>query len=79
MVQFFVSANAWLVHEDWLKVGLQLFMTMNKDVGMEKRDFLMCKPDENLRGFRKCMLTYPEAMCYSRALHTELYSIRADV
>ena len=35
VVQFFVSANAWLVHEDWLKVGLQLFMTMNRSVGME--------------------------------------------
>ena len=78
VVQFYVAADAWLVHKDWLKVGLQLFMTMNKDIAMEKRDFMMCKPNESLRGFRKGMLSYPEAMCYSRALHTELYSIRLD-
>ena len=78
VVQFFVSTGAWLVHEDWLQAGLQLFMSMNKDISVEKRDFLMCKPNESLRGFRKGMLSYPEAMCYSRALHLELYSIRQD-
>ena len=78
VVQFYVAAEAWLVHKDWLRVGLQLFTTMNKDADMERRDFLMCKPNESLRGFRKGMLSYPEAMCYSRALHTELYSIRLD-
>ena len=76
VVEFYVSSEAWLVRKDWLKVGRQLFMTINKDIAMEKRDFLMRKPNETLRGFRKGMLSYPEAMCYSRALLTELYSIR---
>ena len=49
VVQFYVAAEAWLAHKDWLRVGLQLFTTMNKDADMERRDFLMCKPNESLR------------------------------
>ena len=78
VVQFFVSKDAWLISREWLRVGLELFMSMNRDTDMGNRDFLMCKPAENLHGFRKAMMRYPDAMCFSRALLTELYSTRQD-
>lgn len=53
-------------------------MTMNRDVKMANRDFLMCKPTENLQGFRPSMMRYADAMCFSRALLTEIYSARKD-
>ena len=78
VVQFFVSKDAWLISRDWLRVGLELFMGMNWDISMGNRDFLMCKPTNNLQGFRKSMMRYPDAMCFSRALLTELYSTRKN-
>ena len=78
VVQFFVSKDAWLISRDWLRVGLELFMGMNRDITMGNRDFLTCKPTDNLQGFRKSMMRYPDAMCFSRALLTELYSTRKN-
>ena len=78
IVQFHISKDAWLVSREWLRVGLELFMAMNRDVKMGNRDFLMCKPTENLQGFRPSMMRYADAMCFSRALLTEIYSARKD-
>ena len=78
IVQFHISKDAWLVSKEWLRVGLELFMTMNRDVKMGNRDFLMCKPTDNLQGFRPSMMRYADAMCFPRALLTELHSARTD-
>ena len=68
VVQFHVSVNAWIFEKDWLRVGYELFVTMNKDAKSEARDFMMARPSENLHGFGRGMMRYPDAMAYSRAL-----------
>ena len=50
VVQFHVSVNAWIFEKDWLRVGYELFVTMNKDSKSEARDFMMARPNENLYG-----------------------------
>ena len=74
VVQFHISVNAWVFERDWLRVGYELFLTMNKDSKSESRDFLMAWPSENLHGFGHSMMRYPDAMAYSRALLSELPS-----
>ena len=74
VVQFHISVNAWIFEREWLRVGYELFATMNKDAKSESRDFLMARPSENLHGFAEAMMRYPDAMAYSRALLSELPS-----
>ena len=78
VVQVFVSSSAYLVCKDWLRVGLEIFMGMGKEIGAGMRDYLMARPDNRLQGFRKSMLKYQDAMTYSRALLSELPSRLKD-
>ena len=75
VVQFHISAHAWVFERDWLRVGYELFLTMNKYSRSESRDFLMARPSDNLHGFGQAMMRYPDAMSYSRALLSELPSL----
>ena len=69
---FYVSENAWILAETWLQVGYELFEKFGKDARMERRDFMMARPNGTLDGFRGAMVTYSDAMSMSRAIMREL-------
>ena len=69
---FYVSRDAWLMAEGWLKKGYELFQQFGKEAGNEKRDFMLPRPSANLDGFRNSMVRYGDAMSMSRALLREL-------
>ena len=72
-VQFFyVSKDAWLMAEGWLKKGYEIFQQFGREAKNEKRDFMLPRPSSGLDGFRSSMVTYPDAMAMSRALLREL-------
>ena len=70
--QFYVAEEAWFLAEGWLRTGLKIFETFGKEAGVEKRDFMMARPNAGLDGFRSSMVTYADAMAMSRTLLTEL-------
>ena len=70
--QFYVAEEAWFLAEGWLRTGLQIFESFGKEAGVEKRDFMMARPNSKLDGFRSSMVTYADAMSMSRTLLTEL-------
>ena len=69
---FYVSKDAWLMAEGWLKKGYELFQQFGREAKNEKRDFMLPRPSSGLNGFRSSMVTYPDAMAMSRALLREL-------
>lgn len=58
----YVAVDAYVFQPRWLRTGLELFNSMNKDLKSANRDFLMCKPNHNLQGFATGMLRYADAM-----------------
>ena len=59
---FYVSEKAWLLAENWLRDGFEIFEKFGKEARMEKRDFMMARPNGGLNGFRPSMVTYSDAM-----------------
>ena len=70
--QFYVAEESWLLAEGWLKVGFKLFEDCGKKAGVDKRDFMLPRPDEGLEGFRSSMVRYGDAMAMSRTLLMDL-------
>ena len=70
--QFYVAEESWLLAEGWLKVGFKLFEDCGKKAGVDKRDFMLPRPDAGLEGFRSSMVRYGDAMAMSRTLLMDL-------
>ena len=69
---FYVSEKAWFLAEGWLKTGFEIFERFGKEARMERRDFMMARPNGGLDGFRASMVSYSDAMSMSRAILREL-------
>ena len=70
--QFSVAEEAWFLAEGWLREGYKLFEAFGREGGLERRDFMMARPNSTLSGFRSSMVSYADAMAMSRTLLTEL-------
>ena len=72
IVQFHISCRSWLVHKEWIQVGLEIYTIMARRANHLNKDFLMPIPDETLANFRRRTMKYPDAMSFSRAMWSEL-------
>ena len=54
------------------KTGFEIFERFGKEARMERRDFMMARPNGGLDGFRASTVTYSDAMSMSRAILREL-------
>ena len=69
---FYITGEAWLLAEGWLKTGYKLFVAMGEKARNQKRDFMMPRPSVDLEEFRGAMVNYGDAMTMTRALLWEL-------
>eukprot|EP00435_Cladocopium_sp_Y103_P017366 s1708_g4.t1 len=74
---FYVSKQAWLIEQEWLKVGWQIWKRLGEDAALSKRDFMLPAPNVKQDGFLPRMVTYPMASAISQVMLSSLWTTSA--
>ena len=76
VVNFYITREAYILHQEWLLTGWTLNTWMSTRRGLMGRDCLAPLPNEHLSGFRRAVVKYSDAAPMTRALFSKL---RVDV
>ena len=72
LLRVWVSHECWLVQEEWLEEGFNLWTTMSQEAGIMDRDYMLPCPSKGKEGFGNRMVTYALASRFSQALFLDL-------
>ena len=67
-----VHKDCWLAEHTWLSSGYEIWESLSKDGGLEKRDYFLPCPDHSMERLVNRVATYAMASKFSQALFNDL-------